>query len=108
MLLRQRMISTGSSVHRPTDRTEPEAVPVVFVHVLVRGLVDLDNEIAKCDKKIGLAQMTLTKLQKVISQPNYTETIPANVQEANEEKRKTLEAELTTLEASKEMFTKLK
>lgn len=48
--------------------------------------MDLDNEIAKCDKKIGLAQMSLNKLHKVLSQPNYTETIPVHVQEANEEK----------------------
>ncbi|KAF7969993.1 hypothetical protein HWV62_25422 [Athelia sp. TMB] len=82
--------------------------PTVVVHVLVRGLVDLDNEIAKAEKKIGLAQMNLTKLQKVISQPNYEETIPANVREANDEKRKTFEAELATLETSKEMFAKLK
>ena len=48
--------------------------------------MDLDNEIAKAEKKIGLAQMNLTKLQKVLSQPNYEETIPANVREANDEK----------------------
>lgn len=88
--------------------------------------MDLDNEIAKCDKKLGLARLNLTKLQKVESQPNYEETIPANVREANDEKvqpiiktilkifshlfiqRKTYEAEIATLETSKEMFANLK
>jgi len=52
----------------------------------VKGLVDLDNEIAKCDKKLGLAQLNLDKIIKIESQPNYKETIPANVRLANEDK----------------------
>jgi len=80
----------------------------VVVHVLVRGLVDLDLEIAKCDKKLGLAQLNLDKIIKIESQPNYEETIPAAVRLANEDKRKTYEAEVGTLQSSKEMFAKLK
>lgn len=48
--------------------------------------MDLDVEIGKCDKKLGLAQLNLDKIRKVESQPNYEETIPANVRVANEEK----------------------
>ncbi|KIM79390.1 hypothetical protein PILCRDRAFT_792056 [Piloderma croceum F 1598] len=82
--------------------------PTVAVHVLVRGLVDLDAEIRKCDKKLSLAQLNLEKLRKIESQPNYEDTIPAGVRVSNEEKRKTYEAEITTLESSKEMFANLK
>jgi valyl-tRNA synthetase len=92
-----------------------------------QGLVDLDLEIAKCDKKLGLAQLNLDKIAKIESQPNYEETIPANVRLTNEDKvcidllsrssnltcslsyqRKTYEAEIATLQSSKEMFAKLK
>ncbi|KAG6890754.1 hypothetical protein C0992_012726 [Termitomyces sp. T32_za158] len=82
--------------------------PSIAVHTLVRGLVDLDVEIAKCDKKLDLARLNLQKVIKVESQADYAETVPENVRLANEEKRKTLEAEISTLELSKEMFTKLK
>ncbi|KAG6885779.1 hypothetical protein C0993_009884 [Termitomyces sp. T159_Od127] len=82
--------------------------PSIAVHTLVRGLVDLDVEIAKCDKKLDLARLNLQKVVKVESQADYAETVPENVRLANEEKRKTLEAEISTLELSKEMFTKLK
>jgi valyl-tRNA synthetase len=58
----------------------------VTVHTLVRGLVDLDVEIAKCDKKLDLARMNLAKIVKVESQPDYTETVPENVRLANEDK----------------------
>ncbi|GLB42945.1 putative class-I aminoacyl-tRNA synthetase family protein [Lyophyllum shimeji] len=80
----------------------------VAVHTLVRGLVDLDVEIAKCEKKLDLARLTLQKVIKTEAQPDYEETVPANVRLANEEKRKTLEAEVSTLELSREMFSKLK
>ncbi|KAK0491346.1 tRNA synthetases class I-domain-containing protein [Armillaria novae-zelandiae] len=75
----------------------------IVIHALVRGLVDLDREIAKCEKKLDIARMSLSKLAKF-----ENETLPENVRLANEEKKKTLEAEIMTLEASQKMFADLK
>lgn len=58
----------------------------VTVHTLVRGLVDLDVEIAKCNKKLDLARLNLAKVVKVESQADYRETVPENVRLANEDK----------------------
>lgn len=52
----------------------------------VQGLVDLDVEIAKCEKKRDLARMNLQKIVKVEAQADYAETVPENVRGANEEK----------------------
>jgi len=82
--------------------------PTVVIHVLVRGLIDFDVEIAKCEKKLGLVRLNLEKIRKVESQPDYEETVPENVRLINEDKRKTFEAEAATLEQSKQMFEKLK
>ncbi|OSD00306.1 hypothetical protein PYCCODRAFT_1437437 [Trametes coccinea BRFM310] len=82
--------------------------PSIFVHVLVRGQVDLDSEITKCEKKLALAQMSLSKIVKTESQEDYESTVPANVRLANEEKRKTLEADIQLLEHSIEMFKQMK
>ncbi|KAJ6465158.1 tRNA synthetases class I-domain-containing protein [Mycena vitilis] len=82
--------------------------PTIAVHALVRGFVDLDVEIAKCDKKLDLSKINLQKIIKLESQPDYAETVPENVRLANSEKRKTLEAEISTVELSKSMFVKLK
>ncbi|KAF8175785.1 tRNA synthetases class I-domain-containing protein [Pholiota molesta] len=82
--------------------------PSIIVHTLVRGLVDLDNEIAKCDKKLDFARLNLQKIVKLENQPEYAETVPENVRAANTDKRKTLEAEIATLETSKNMFVQLK
>ncbi|KAF9650388.1 hypothetical protein BDM02DRAFT_3185428 [Thelephora ganbajun] len=81
--------------------------PTVVIHVLVRGLIDFDVEIAKCEKKLDLARLNLEKIRKVESQPDYEETVPENVRLINADKRITLEAEIATLEVSKEMFEKL-
>ncbi|KAF5378144.1 hypothetical protein D9615_007603 [Tricholomella constricta] len=80
----------------------------VAVYTLVRGLVDLDVEIAKCDKKLHLVRLNLSKITKFEAQPDYEETVPADVRVVNEDKRKTLETEISTLELSREMFSKLK
>lgn len=82
--------------------------PTIAVHTLVRGVVDLGVEIEKCEKKLDLAQLNLQKIIKVESQADYKDTVPAAVRLANSDKRKTLEAEISTLELSKEMFLKLK
>ncbi|PBL02897.1 hypothetical protein ARMGADRAFT_981815 [Armillaria gallica] len=75
----------------------------IVIYTLVRGLVDLDREIAKCEKKLDIARLSLSKLAKF-----ENETLPENVRLANEEKKKTLEAEMMTLEVSQKMFAELK
>ncbi|CAL1702390.1 unnamed protein product [Somion occarium] len=82
--------------------------PDVIVHVLVRGLVDLDQEIAKCEKKLQLAQLNLDRILKVEAQKNYEQNVPEETRLANADKRKTFEADIANLGLSKEMFAKLK
>ena len=48
--------------------------------------MNLEVEVAKCDKKIDLVRFNLEKLYKVISQPDYQTTVPEAVQLSNEEK----------------------
>ena len=48
--------------------------------------MNLEAEVAKCDKKLDLARLNLEKLYRVISQPDYQATVPEAVQLGNEEK----------------------
>jgi valyl-tRNA synthetase len=80
----------------------------VAVHILVRGLVDLDAEIAKCDKKLDVARLSAEKQRKIAAVPDYESTVPEAVRMANADKLKTLDAEIANLELSKESFAKLK
>ncbi|KAF7289070.1 hypothetical protein HMN09_01355200 [Mycena chlorophos] len=80
----------------------------IAMHALVRGLVDLDVEIAKCDKKLMLANMSLEKMLKTEAQPDYETSVPEAVRAANLERRKKAEADIATVELSRSMFAKLK
>ena len=51
-----------------------------------QGLVDLDTEIAKIDKKLDLARLNIDKVRKLEAQPEYESTVPENVRLINEEK----------------------
>ena len=53
---------------------------------LGQGFIDFAVEIAKCEKKLNLARLNLEKIQKVESQPDYEETVPANVRLINGDK----------------------
>lgn len=53
---------------------------------LRQGFIDFDVEIAKCEKKLNLTRLNLEKIRKFESQPEYEETVPANVRLINEDK----------------------
>ncbi|KAL6303664.1 tRNA synthetases class I-domain-containing protein [Sparassis latifolia] len=82
--------------------------PTVSFYVLVRGQVDLDVEITKCEKKLHLARLNLDKIHKTAAQVDYKNVVPEDARLANEEKRKTFEAEIANLEHSMQMFANLK
>ncbi|KAJ7600772.1 tRNA synthetases class I-domain-containing protein [Mycena floridula] len=79
----------------------------ITAHILVRGIVDIQVELTKCEKKLDLARLNLQKIVKIESQADYETSVPENVRLSNEDKRKTLDAEIAALESSKEMFMKL-
>lgn len=65
---------------------EPGFFSSFSVFILSQGLVDLDTEIAKIDKKLGLSRLNLEKVLKLEAQPEYETTVPANVRLFNEDK----------------------
>ena len=46
----------------------------------------MDVEIAKCEKKLGLARMNLGKVLKIEAVADYEQTVPPDVQLANEDR----------------------
>ncbi|KIK77445.1 hypothetical protein PAXRUDRAFT_834980 [Paxillus rubicundulus Ve08.2h10] len=97
----------GSSSQLPAGCGSAVVSSTVVVYLQVQGLVNLDAELGKCDKKIELARLNIEKLNRVILQPDYQATVPEAVKLSNEEKRKTFEVELSSLQLSREMFAKL-
>lgn len=81
--------------------------PTVAVYLAVQGFIDLEAEVAKLEKKIHAVNLNLDKVLKVTSQPDYRDSVPMTVQQANEDRQKVLEAEIAALQQSKSMFLKL-
>jgi hypothetical protein len=60
---------------------------VMVTHfVSKQGVVDLDAEIVKNEKKIAFAKMGMEKVQKQIDAPTYMEKTPEAVRQRNDEK----------------------
>jgi valyl-tRNA synthetase len=78
--------------------------PTLTSFLLVKGMIDIEAEISKCEKKLELANLNADKARKLLSQPG---NLPEAVRSTNQEKLLTIEAEIANLQQSKEMFQKL-
>jgi len=76
----------------------------VVVHLLIKGLINVDAELTKTQKKITGVSANIDKLSKMV---NKAET-PEEVRTASAEQLKQLEAELAALNINVEQFNKMK
>lgn len=77
------------------------------VHLVLKGMVDLDAEIAKLEKSIASKTAELAKLKATMSAASW-DKVPANVKEQTTSKHASVEVELTSLSAALETFKELK
>lgn len=77
------------------------------VHLVLKGIIEVDKEIVKLEKKREQLQQTITKLKQKMSLEDYEKKVPVNVQEDNTENLKQTGIEIerigTAIEALKLM-----
>ena len=78
------------------------------LHVLVRGLVDIDAEISKLQKKEHVARLTLEKTVKATQIDGYETKVSEAVQQNNQDKINTYNKEIEALSAAMKTFASLK
>ncbi|KAG7879975.1 hypothetical protein KL905_001468 [Ogataea polymorpha] len=83
-------------------------VPGCNVHLLVKGMVDLDKEIEKVVKKLNKAKGALNNLEKMINAPDYEKKVSREVQEKNKTTRSNQLAEIEGFEATIKNLERLK
>ncbi|KAG7758041.1 hypothetical protein KL911_001017 [Ogataea haglerorum] len=83
-------------------------VPGCNVHLLVKGMVDLDKEIEKVVKKLNKAKGALNNLEKMINAPDYEKKVSKEVQEKNRTTRSNQMAEIEGFEATIKNLERLK
>lgn len=64
------------------------------VHLLLKGLIEADKEIAKLQKKQIQLTQTVGKLKQAMEAADYATKVPAEVQTANTEKLQQSESEI--------------
>ncbi|GAA5835277.1 hypothetical protein JCM11251_006667 [Rhodosporidiobolus azoricus] len=82
--------------------------PELSAHLLLKGVIDADAEIAKSSKRLAFAQSARQKLESQRSAPGYAEKRPAEVQERERLKVEEWSSEIEALEKAIRDFEKLK
>lgn len=86
------------------NNTPPEGCTIITVsdkcevHLLLKGLIDLQKEISKMQKKIEFLNNTKSKLDQAMSVAGYATKVPEDVQKTNTEKLLQTTSELERLE----------
>ncbi|SMN18166.1 similar to Saccharomyces cerevisiae YGR094W VAS1 Mitochondrial and cytoplasmic valyl-tRNA synthetase [Maudiozyma saulgeensis] len=82
--------------------------PDVNVHLLVKGHVDIDAEIAKVQKKLDKVSKSKAGMEKTMNSKDYESKANAEAQAANKTKLENTVAEIEGLEATIENLKRLK
>lgn len=83
------------------DETPPNGCAILTisgqceVHLLLKGLIQVDKELQKMEKQQKQLAQTLEKLNQLMTSADYETKVPVDVQSANKEKRSTTEAEIS-------------
>ncbi|KAJ1950987.1 valine--tRNA ligase [Linderina macrospora] len=80
----------------------------VAVHLMVRGRVDIDQEIKKIEKKMSKADKAREALLAKTKIDDYTERVPEDVREQNANKLSNYDAEIEALQQAIATFLTLK
>lgn len=83
-------------------------VPNLNVHLLVKGMIDIDNEIAKYQKKLDKVKGSLANLEKIMNAADYESKASAVAKEKNNESFSKTTADIEGLNATIANLEKLK
>jgi valyl-tRNA synthetase len=108
------VLSLGSGIDLlPSGSSAPEGAAIVpvsgeceaFLHL--KGVIDVNKEIERLRGKRSKLEGPLNKLKDFMSTEDYSSKVPVDVQEANCQKLKSLEAELQRVDEAVEGIKKL-
>lgn len=89
----------GCAMHSVNDKAQ--------IFVLLSGLVDFANEIAKLEKKLRKIAPSLVSLDKKMSRDDYKTKVPENVRDADAAKKVALQTEETGIKHAIAEFQRL-
>lgn len=72
------------------------------VHLLLKGLIQVDKELQKLEKQKNQLIQTIDKLNQAMNSNDYATKVPADVQQSNKDKLNATEAEMTRITSAME------
>lgn len=100
-------ILSGSEA-RPSGCVAFSVSSSAAVFLRVKGRVDLDNEIAKANKKLEKTQAAIAKQKKLLADTGYLSKVSESIQEADRKRLLDYESEAKGFEATIKQFEDLK
>lgn len=70
------------------------------VHLMLKGIIEVDKEIGKLEKKREQLQLTIGKLKQKMNVEDYEKKVPVNVQGDNTESLKQSEIEVDRISSA--------
>ncbi|XP_016088844.1 valine--tRNA ligase-like [Sinocyclocheilus grahami] len=95
------------------DSTIPQGCGVAIasdkctVHLMLKGLIDLEKEVTKLTAKKGELEKQMEKMKEKMAKNDYKEKVPVKVQEGDAEKLRQNETELQKVNEAIENFRKM-
>uniref|UniRef100_A0A671P772 valine--tRNA ligase n=1 Tax=Sinocyclocheilus anshuiensis TaxID=1608454 RepID=A0A671P772_9TELE len=95
------------------DSTIPQGCAVAIasdkctVHLMLKGLIDLEKEVTKLTAKKGELEKQMEKMKEKMAKNDYMEKVPVKVQEADAEKLRQNETELQKVKEAIKNFRKM-
>ena len=98
----------SSNEPKPTGCVPAAVSASATVFLLVKGRVDIDQEIDKARKKLERASEVVKKQKGIVNDEGYKTKVSEELQEVERKKLKDAEAEVRELETSMQQFVRLK
>lgn len=98
----------GNAKDIPSGCVLSSAIPNVNVHLLVKGMIDIEKELSKWQKKMDKVQGSLKNLEKVMNAPDYEAKASDVAKAKNQENLEKTLAEIEGFEATISNLEKLK
>lgn len=72
------------------------------VHLLLKGLIQVDKELQKLEKQKNQLIQTIDKLNQAMNSNDYATKVPVDIQQSNKDKLSATEAEMTRITSAME------
>ncbi|NLI12718.1 Valine--tRNA ligase [Pelotomaculum propionicicum] len=98
-------IKTHKSLEQPPEQAAHAVTRGVEIFVPLKGLIDVDKEVARQEKELAAVEKELARVQGKLSNPGFLSKAPADVVEKEKAKEEELSSKQTAIKERLSMLT---